>query len=481
MKKGRMSVAIYERVSSDEQAREGISLEMQEQVCRKVAEQAGATSIELFCDAGFTGKHLKRPALQGLLPRLREFDMLLVWKLDRLCRKLRDRLHLIDLCLENGVRVRSATEPVDLDTVMGRAMIQMMGVFSEVEVGLLSERVLATQKTRLETVPLAMSKPPLGYTWIGKRDAWEVDPKEAAIVRRIFEMYAGGASITAIMQRLNAEGIKGKQGGTILGRGVKLILSNPNYIGEFRWNAVHSGEHEPIILLPIWQDVQARLNALPGIHPKVRERSLTPVLRCGVCDGLMGRQWNGRNSYYICTKRRRLPEPQRHDAIYNRAGRVEDCLWRHVEDVLEEGLVEAALEEGCQGVNGGDHPAGLELREVEIKLQRIADAYESGAYDAAMAAERTAPLMGRRDELKTQMVRRTAGQDAVGLLAQIRTASPAAFAAMMRKKTADVQLLFLQTLFQHVLVDRDGLRFIYKLPMMAAESRPWEDSLVVIA
>jgi site-specific DNA recombinase len=133
----------YLRCSTSEQAEEGLSLEFQEAAVRKAAKQAGTVSLEVFCDAGYTGMKLKRPALQKLLTRLPEFDLLLVWRVDRLARPLRHRLELLDTCMDAGVAFRSCTENIDLDTIIGKAMVQMMGVFAELEVGQLRERVRA--------------------------------------------------------------------------------------------------------------------------------------------------------------------------------------------------------------------------------------------------------------------------------------------------------------------------------------------------
>ena len=101
-----------------------------------------------------TGAHVKRPALTRCLKNLETGDTLIVWKLDRLGRSLRDLIHMLDDFKQQGIKFRSLTEAIDTETPTGRAMWQMIGVLAELERSLIVERtragVKAAQKTRRE-------------------------------------------------------------------------------------------------------------------------------------------------------------------------------------------------------------------------------------------------------------------------------------------------------------------------------------------
>jgi DNA invertase Pin-like site-specific DNA recombinase len=93
-----------------------------------------------------TGAHVKRPALIRCLKKLETGDTLIVWKLDRLGRSLRDLIHMLDDFKQRGVKFRSLTEAIDTETPTGRAMWQMIGVLAELERSLITERTLAGVK-----------------------------------------------------------------------------------------------------------------------------------------------------------------------------------------------------------------------------------------------------------------------------------------------------------------------------------------------
>src|ERR1700680_3958397 len=93
-----------------------------------------------------TGAHVNRPALTRCLKALQTGDTLIVWKLDRLGRSLRDLIHMLDDFKQQGIKFRSLTEAIDTETPTGRAMWQMIGVLAELERSLISERTRAGVK-----------------------------------------------------------------------------------------------------------------------------------------------------------------------------------------------------------------------------------------------------------------------------------------------------------------------------------------------
>src|SRR5216683_1470811 len=125
----------YARVSTDDQTP---ALQL------AALKKAGCKTV--FKDDGLSGATTKRPALLRCLKKLESVDTLIVWKMDRLGRSLRDLITMLEDLKQRGVKFRSLTEAIDTDTPTGRAMWQMIGVLAELERSLISERTRAGVK-----------------------------------------------------------------------------------------------------------------------------------------------------------------------------------------------------------------------------------------------------------------------------------------------------------------------------------------------
>jgi len=136
----------YARTSTDEQT-----------TALQLAALKRAQCSSIFEDKGLSGASVKRPALARCLKTLRAGDTLIVWKLDRLGRSLRDLIAMLDDLRARGVKFHSLTEAIDTTTSTGRAMWQMIGVLAELERSLISERtragVKAAQRRSRSTTP----------------------------------------------------------------------------------------------------------------------------------------------------------------------------------------------------------------------------------------------------------------------------------------------------------------------------------------
>jgi DNA invertase Pin-like site-specific DNA recombinase len=109
----------------------------------QLAALKSARCSHIFEDQGLSGANAKRPSLLRCLKTLRAGDTLVVWKLDRLGRSLRDLILMLDDFSERGIRFQSLTEAIDTQTPTGRAMWQMIGVLAELERSLIAERTRA--------------------------------------------------------------------------------------------------------------------------------------------------------------------------------------------------------------------------------------------------------------------------------------------------------------------------------------------------
>ena len=138
-----MKTAIYIRVSTEDQAKEGYSLEVQREYLESFASREGYEVFKVYCDDGIIAYSTRRPALQELLQdaKAKKFDLVLVHKIDRFIRNLKDLLNLVDELSSCGVGFKSATEPFDTTTSAGKLMFQQLGSFAEFERNRIAERV----------------------------------------------------------------------------------------------------------------------------------------------------------------------------------------------------------------------------------------------------------------------------------------------------------------------------------------------------
>jgi DNA invertase Pin-like site-specific DNA recombinase len=213
--KGRAVVG-YLRCSTEEQTREGLGLTAQENRIRAYSIAHGLVLADLFTDAGVSGKTLDRPRLGALLSRVRagEVGTLIVARLDRLTRRTRDLLALIeDVLRPAGVELVSLAERLDTGSPAGMMVITMLGAMGQLEREIIGERTraaLAVKRERGER----LGGEPLGFRATGPKGALEPLESELAPVHLILAKRGAGASFRTIAEDLRAAGVPSKRGGT---------------------------------------------------------------------------------------------------------------------------------------------------------------------------------------------------------------------------------------------------------------------------
>lgn len=303
--KRKIKVAIYIRVSTHHQIdRESLPFQRQEleNYCRYVL---GILEYVIFEDAGYSAKNTDRPDYQEMMSRVRqgEFTHLLVWKLDRISRNLRDFTELWDEIKEYGVTFVSKMEQFDTSSAMGEAMLRIILVFAELERKLTAERVFGIMLSRAEKALWNGARVPLGFDWDQENKTVKINNEEAELTRHIFDIYEEYQSAQTVAKWLEENGKNTKRGGIWGSKGVIDILRNPIYIGVYRWNYRQSArgalkpEDEVITVenaLPAiisreqWERVQKLLDAnYKGRRDKQRQGKyihiLSGLIRCGFC------------------------------------------------------------------------------------------------------------------------------------------------------------------------------------------------------
>lgn len=227
--------AIYTRKSSDERLDvEYSSLDNQRAYCSAyVASQGGQGWLELprhYDDGGYSGGNLKRPSLKQLRTDIAAglIDMVVVYKIDRLSRSLRDFANLIAEFERYGTNFVSVTQAMDTSTSMGRLTLNVLLSFAQFERELTSER-LRHWFSGARHRGLWTSPRPFGYQVIEGRLC--VDPSEAAIVRSAHHLYRKYGSARLVADALNGSGSVNRHGRPWSKRTVTEMLSNRLYTG----------------------------------------------------------------------------------------------------------------------------------------------------------------------------------------------------------------------------------------------------------
>ena len=254
------TLAIYVRVSTQEQAKDGYSIDEQLDRLRKYCEAHDWKLIKEYADPGYSGGSLDRPSIQQLIKDVKErkISKVLVYKLDRLSRSQKDTLYLIeDVFLKNGTDFISMTENFDTSTPFGKAMIGILSVFAQLEREQIKERMMMGKAGRAKDGRwMGSHKVPIGYRYIDGELV--VDPYEAEIVKTIFNRYDAGDGTIAIQNLLAKQGLRSSYG-EIVRPTIYFILHNPVYIGMINYSGnVYPGLHEPIIDKDLFDRCQDR-------------------------------------------------------------------------------------------------------------------------------------------------------------------------------------------------------------------------------
>lgn len=208
-----MRLVAYCRVSTEEQANEGVSLGAQRARLEAWATAMGHELVDVVEDAGVSAKSLKRPGLRRALKmlRARTADGVLVAKVDRLTRSIRDLVELVERYFGSGkFALVSVAEAIDTSSAAGRMILNLLGVFAQWEREAIAERTREALRHK-KANGARLGAVPLGFRRAG--DGFVVDQAEQDVLKRALELDAAGEKLSAIARTLKAEGHKTKRGG----------------------------------------------------------------------------------------------------------------------------------------------------------------------------------------------------------------------------------------------------------------------------
>lgn len=330
----RIKAVIYARVSSEEQKKEGFSIEAQLDLLREYASKKNIDVVKEFTEAETakqTGRHEFAEMLK-FLKKSKEVNAILVEKTDRLYRNFRDYVDVddskFDIHLVKENEIITPNSPSHAKLVHGLKVLLAKNFIDN-----LREE---TQKGRLKKASsgLFIGQVPYGYKKLDKNTT-VIDEEKAPFVRRAFELYASGLSLEKVRWQLRDEGFVYQPSNKVISHGqLGKLLKNVSYIGGLYFRGtIYAGKHEAIISDELFE--KAQISAQKDNKPlyKNHDYALAGMIKCAKCG---------------CTIT--IEPPKKGKYIYCRCtGGKGDCEQKHINIPIEE--IMAQFDEAVKAVS----------------------------------------------------------------------------------------------------------------------------------
>ena len=484
----------YSRVSSEEQAAHGISIDAQRNILEGYAAMT-SQKIRIYEDAGYSGKNTNRPALQQLLTVCRSGSVsaVVVWKLDRLSRSLRDTLTIIeDVFQPAGITLVSVTESIDTSTPSGRMMLNLLASFAQLEREQDSDRVVMAHKHLARDCKYLGGHIPLGYC-VDADKHFQLDPVTAPVVRRVFEMYLSRSGYAPILEYLNSFSLPGTRKTPFGKSDLKFLLKNEIYSGTYVRRMGADPRHRitspetirvpggvPALLTQEeWQRVctlRSQSERAAAIYNTRRVYPLSGLVYCASCGALMPLNYGGKDRdgsvqrYYTCKAKCARPARLEH---------IQDAVFAVVEQMAVSGpeAIAAACAVANSYADAADEDHAAEARavdqqilEVNKKISRIiAFITDHGSAAPASLADDLTRLEKDRDALQARAASLRKPVSRYDIAATVKAI---ASCEGIKKQPPDQQKVLLQAAVYKVLVSAEDYKIVFNWHTCGGDEPP---------
>ncbi|MGE7880178.1 recombinase family protein [Peribacillus muralis] len=359
--------AIYVRVSTEEQAIKGNSIDAQIDACIK---KAGTYDVLRYVDEGFSGELLERPGLTKLRHDVRDgiIDQVICYDPDRLSRKLMIQLIIDDEFRKKGIQVVYVNGEY-ANTSEGQLFFSMRGAISEFEKAKIKERTMSGRRQKAKKGKVVKDGHLYGYEYDKKNETYKIYENEAKVVKMIFDYYTKGTflGVNGIAKHLTEIGIPTKKGNKVWHRQVvSQILRNQTYTGKFYQNRYDTegdyvtkqrGEVAKFRLRPEEEWVLIEIDSIiteeqfehaQHLLKESRRRStnngvhdylLSGLVRCGRCGGTMtGKRTlsHGKDFYIYCCRRNYAGAKDNGCGKQISENKLNNAVWADVKELFDD-------------------------------------------------------------------------------------------------------------------------------------------------
>ncbi len=366
----------YVRVSTQKQG-EGVSLEQQKEAIKNYAQSNNFSIVRWFEEKKTAAKH-GRPEFTDFIKRLRkkEADGIIIHKIDRSARNLKDWAMLGDL-IDDGVLVQFAHDNLDLTARGGRLSADIQAIIAADYVRNLREETIKGLYGRLRQ-GLYPFTAPVGYIDNGKGKVKTIDRTKAPLVKKAFILYAtGDYSLRKLRERLAMQGLTNLNGNPLCKNGISKILRNSFYTGVItikKSGETFTGKHTPIISVKIFKDVQRILDGKAPQKKQRRYQTLSNFLRCEHCNYAMSGEKQKGHIYYRCHTKSCPTKSLREDRFEEKLRLVFEHL--DINNTLKLAILEKCMDKNKQNtseVENKKQSLQLTLKASELRLSRLTD------------------------------------------------------------------------------------------------------------
>jgi len=380
----RSIAAVYIRVSTEDQAREGFSLGEQKEKLLQLCAFKGYEVFKIYEDAGISAKDMEhRPAFQEMLSDMKKgkINYIVAYKLDRVTRSVRDLEELISVLEQYNCFLVCDRDDVNTSTANGRFFVRMLTVLSQLEIEIVSERTKFGLNGAIKSGHLP-GVLPLGYKKDGNKKTI-IDETTKPVIERIFKMYLEGKSFQQISNIFNDEKVLAPK--PWKDTTIQKIIDNKIYMGDYeQYKRIAKNENikpviymnvvEPIISRAVWEECQHQKEKNQRTYTRDRVYLFFQKLECPSCHRIMKCKGSGgkkrKYMYYTCEKCH----------INYREDKIEELLTDFIYDMVE---YDMAVKKYFLPVLADHKPTKTddidkEIKGLEKQKERIKKAYMSG-------------------------------------------------------------------------------------------------------
>lgn len=329
---GPLRVALYIRVSGEEQKIKGLSLEAQQERLEEYARQQGWVVVGIYIDAAKTARKdmRKRSEFQKMINAVKrdEIDLLLFCRLDRWFRSVADYYKIMEILQAHHCDWKTTDEEYDTSTANGRLYINVKLSIAQNEADICSERISVVFDSKVQHGTVVSGNCPFGYV-VNEEKRLVIDPDAAAIVRDAFNYYE-----SFISQRGTIRHIRETYGVNWCDATFRRMLSERLYTGVYDSRGrCNENFCEPIISKEQFEHVQVLISRNARSVPSGKVYIFTSVLKCAECNHNLVGYVTGPYYYYRCNQ-----HFQRGRCSHNKSVResyVEEWLFEHLGEELE--------------------------------------------------------------------------------------------------------------------------------------------------
>lgn len=411
-------IALYPRVSTQEQALNGNSIDEQIDRMKNYCAAMGWENYKIYNDAGYSGATMHRPALQQLIEDVKKgkIEKVLVYKLDRLSRSQLDTLYLIEkVFVANNCGFVSMNENFDTTTPFGRAMIGILAVFAQLEREQIKERMTMGKLARAKKGKTnSCAKPPIGYDYIN--DNLVINDYESMLVKRIYNEFLEGKTIYQISKQLNDSGLHHKYGKWVHPT-IRKILTSKTYTGYVKHNDYYyDGNFPAIIEEKMFNEVQEILknNSDRHIYKNLRPGKATSYLGglsyCQQCGAKYFKRIVYKNHqryyYYSCNSRIKSNK----EYVTNPDCKNKNWKMEELDNLIINEIKKLAIdfnhhtvEKTNKNINSQFDIINKKVDDINIQINKLVDLYSLNIIPIEMLNNKTIELNEKKANLEKEL------------------------------------------------------------------------------